>query len=151
MDFSYKESFALVPQILDSIFYFESHVQNRYKTVLSECESPTISRNYFIFFYLNYSKESCLKLDQLSRIPYNLMSSILLQELELKESKHKENIKNLTNELQNNIETQKQKDLIENLKKTIELKQNDENSSSLKIFQLSSEISTLKTEVNINK
>lgn len=93
-----------------------------------------------------------MKLGQLGRIPYNSLCSILLNELEIKEVKNQENIKILNQKLNDQKEIVKQRDgVIESLKKIIENKKNEELSSpqSLKIMQLSKEVSTLEAEVQI--
>ena len=52
MDFSYKEFFVNVPNVLRSIFYLEPHIINRYKGLMSQCSNETISNNInkFIVF-----------------------------------------------------------------------------------------------------
>ena len=88
----------------------------------------------------------------MGRIPYNSLCLILLNELELKEIKNKENTKILNQKLNDQKEIVKQRDgVIEGLKKIIENKKNEEISSpqSLKIMQLSKEVSTLEAEVQI--
>lgn len=152
MEFSYKEFFAQVPQVLRSIFFLEPHLQNRYKAVFSELENETISLIYFKKLILKIFLENCVKLGQLSRIPYNSLCSILLNELEIKEIKNQENIKILNQKLKDQKEIVTQRDgVIEGLKKIIENKKNEELASpqSLKIMQLSKEVSTLEAEVQI--
>ena len=152
MEFSYKEFFAQVPQVLRSIFFLEPHLQNRYKALFSELENETISLINFKKLILKIFLENCVKLGQLGRIPYNSLCSILLNELEIKEIKNQENIKILNQKLNDQKETVKQRDsVIEGLRKIIENKKSEELSSpqSLKIMQLSKEVLTLEAEVQI--
>jgi len=79
-----------------------------------------------------------------------MLSSILLNEIEIKDLKHKDSLKLLNQKVMENKEAILKKDIIiDNLHKIIELKKKEELSSpqSLKMLQLSKEVLSLEAEV----
>lgn len=89
-------------------------------------------------------------MNRLGTIPYNLLSSILLSEFELQHKQNELNTQNMQDkmkELKNKINDKDS--IIKTLQKSIEniKKQENESAQSIKIVQLSRQISRLEEEV----